>query len=152
MTENQYSVLEERITINHPPQYRGTFDYYRYYNSQEERTSSMLLTKGCLYLLEKTQCHQVFDEMIGQLSTQPTLVRYQEESKVAFWTVGLNRHHSVALTCKSRAKVKILSKTLSCPDVDNCIFIPGLDIWTVAICSKDDISSNDWLALLPREY
>lgn len=151
MTENQCSVSEERITIKRPPQCRGTFTYYRY-QSQEEKKSSMLLTDGCLYLLEKTRCHAVFDEMIRQLSTQPTLLRYQEELKVAFWTVGLGRNHSVALTCKSRANVKILSETLSCPDVDNCMFIPGIDIWTVAICNKDDVSSNDWLALLPREY
>ncbi len=152
MSKNQYLVSEEKVTIKHPPKSRGTFNYYRYYSSQGERTSSMLLTEGCLYLLEKTQCHQVFDEMIQQLSSQPTLLRYLEELKVAFWTVGLGRHHSVALTCKSRANVKISSKTFSCPAIDNCLFIPGVTIWTVAVCSKDDSSKHEWLTLLPREY
>ena len=152
MTENQCSVSKERVAIHHPPKQRGTFYYYRYYSSQSERKSSMLLTEGCLYLLEKTQCHQVFNEMIQQLFSQPTLCRYLEELKAAFWTVGLGRHNKVTLTCKSRANVNILSKTFSCPDVDNDLFIPGVSVWTIAFCSKDDKTKNEWLTLLPREY
>ena len=152
MTEHYYSVSKERVAIHHPPKQRGTFYYHRYYSSQLERKSSMLLTEGCLALLERTQCHHVFHEMIQHLYSQPTLCRYLEELKAAFWTVGLGRHNRMTLTCKSRANVKILSETFSCPDVDNDLFIPGVSIWTIALCSKDDKTKNDWLTLLSREY
>lgn len=147
-----YHVLEERVAIKQPRRLRGTFNYYRYFKSEQERESSMLITEGCLHLLETTQCHQVFHEMIQQLFSEPTLLRYQQELKAAFWTIGLGRHHKVTLTCKSRANVKICLKTFTCPDIEHdLLFIPGVTLWTTAFCSKDDSSTREWLTLFPRE-